>query len=67
MNKSFLYPLLGGAVLACGQCPAIALAGPTETILYSFAGGTHQGNPQSELITDSTGNLYGTLSAGGGQ
>jgi uncharacterized repeat protein (TIGR03803 family) len=32
----------------------------TETVLYSFAGGTDGDNPESGLLKDSAGNLYGT-------
>jgi uncharacterized repeat protein (TIGR03803 family) len=38
----------------------------TESVLYSFASGTGDGaNPQAGLITDASGNLYGTTQAGG--
>ncbi len=37
----------------------------TESVLHSFAGGSDGANPQTDLITDATGNLYGTTSAGG--
>lgn len=36
-----------------------------EKVLYSFAGGSDGANPQTDLITDADGNLYGTASAGG--
>jgi uncharacterized repeat protein (TIGR03803 family) len=36
-----------------------------ETVLYSFTGGDDGGAPQSGLIRDSAGNLYGTASRGG--
>ncbi len=36
-----------------------------ETGLYSFTGGADGGNPQSSLIFDASGNLYGTTYAGG--
>jgi uncharacterized repeat protein (TIGR03803 family) len=40
--------------------------GWTETILYSFQGGTTDGaSPQGNLIFDQSGNLYGTTSSGG--
>jgi uncharacterized repeat protein (TIGR03803 family) len=32
----------------------------TETVLYSFTGGTYNATPINGLITDSSGNLYGT-------
>jgi uncharacterized repeat protein (TIGR03803 family) len=37
----------------------------TETVLYTFTGSSDGGTPQSGLIRDSRGNLYGTTSAGG--
>jgi uncharacterized repeat protein (TIGR03803 family) len=36
-----------------------------ETVLYSFTGGADGNHPSSGLIRDSSGNLYGTTSAGG--
>ena len=37
----------------------------TETVLYSFRGGTDGAFPVGDLIFDSAGNLYGTTTAGG--
>ena len=37
----------------------------TETILYSFTGGSDGGNPEAGLLMDSGGNLYGTTQQGG--
>jgi uncharacterized repeat protein (TIGR03803 family) len=37
----------------------------TESVLYSFTGGTDGANPLAGLIFDGAGNLYGTTSAGG--
>jgi uncharacterized repeat protein (TIGR03803 family) len=39
--------------------------GWTETVLYSFKGGTDGAQPISGLIADAVGNFYGTTSAGG--
>ena len=39
--------------------------GWTESVLYSFTGGQDGANPQDDLISDSSGNLYGTASLGG--
>jgi uncharacterized repeat protein (TIGR03803 family) len=39
--------------------------GQAETVLYSFKLGNDGGAPQSSLIFDRTGNLYGTTQAGG--
>jgi uncharacterized repeat protein (TIGR03803 family) len=40
-------------------------AGGTETVLYSFTGGTDGASPRSGVIRDSSGNLYGTTYDGG--
>jgi uncharacterized repeat protein (TIGR03803 family) len=37
----------------------------TETVLYSFASGSDGEGPQSDLIFDQAGNLYGTTANGG--
>jgi uncharacterized repeat protein (TIGR03803 family) len=37
----------------------------TESVLYSFTGGTDGSNPEAGLIFDAHGNLYGTTSQGG--
>jgi uncharacterized repeat protein (TIGR03803 family) len=37
----------------------------TETIAYSFTGGSDGGYPQGGLVVDSKGNLYGTTESGG--
>jgi uncharacterized repeat protein (TIGR03803 family) len=39
--------------------------GWTESVLYSFTGGADGAKPQSDLIFDAAGNLYGTASGGG--
>ena len=40
--------------------------GWTETVLYSFAGGSDGATPVSGVIFDAAGNLYGTTLTGGG-
>jgi uncharacterized repeat protein (TIGR03803 family) len=37
----------------------------TESVLYSFKGGTDGASPISKLVSDAAGNLYGTTSDGG--
>jgi uncharacterized repeat protein (TIGR03803 family) len=39
--------------------------GYTETVIYSFLGGDDGGGPESGVIFDAAGNLYGTTSGGG--
>lgn len=53
----------------CGTVFKLAPAGNgqwTETVLYSFQGRTDGSFPGGELVFDSAGNLYGTVSSGGG-
>ncbi len=51
---------------ASGAGTVYALQGKTETVLYSFVGGSTDGSdPQAGLAMDKSGNLYGTTSAGG--
>jgi len=45
--------------------PGGTLAAPTETVLYSFMGGSDGASPQAGLIADGSGNLYGTTVGGG--
>jgi len=37
----------------------------TETVLYTFTGGTDGGTPEAPLFRDRSGNLYGTTAQGG--
>jgi uncharacterized repeat protein (TIGR03803 family) len=45
--------------------PAAGQSAWTQTVLYSFAGGTDGVAPQSGVVADSTGALYGTTQQGG--
>jgi uncharacterized repeat protein (TIGR03803 family) len=54
-----------GGVNGDGTVFKISAAG-TETVLYSFKAGSTDGeNPQSGLVMDSSGDLYGTTTLGG--
>ena len=56
----------GPCITGCGTVYKIAPDG-TETILHSFQGRDTDGNfPQSKLVMDADGNLYGATSNGGG-
>src|ERR1700719_3095304 len=57
-------------------CKAIALAALTvtlataalaqsETVIYSFTGGSDGADPNGGVVVDSNGNLYGTVVSGG--
>jgi len=45
--------------------PGLAQATPSYAVLYDFTGLADGGYPQSQLIEDAQGNLYGTTAAGG--
>jgi uncharacterized repeat protein (TIGR03803 family) len=49
----------------CGTVFKLAPDG-TETVLHSFQGDTGGANPQTALIADASGNLYGATTEGGG-
>jgi uncharacterized repeat protein (TIGR03803 family) len=64
----------GGNNIICsgGSCGTVFELSPksdgswTETVLYSFQGGTDGSTPSSGVTLDSSGNLYGTTLYGGG-
>lgn len=53
-----------GYFFGCGTVFKVAPDG-SETVLYAFEGGSDGDNPDSTLIADSLGNLYGTTANGG--
>jgi hypothetical protein len=57
-------PFLGLTLALLIGSTASAFAG-TETMLYSFQGGSDGAGPTSGLIADASGNLYGTTPYGG--
>ncbi|MGD0189506.1 MAG: choice-of-anchor tandem repeat GloVer-containing protein [Rhizomicrobium sp.] len=58
----------GGTGCGGGGCGTVFKLAPdgTETVLYSFQGGTDGSGPFAGLVEDASGNLYGTTSEGGG-
>lgn len=70
MHKDKLLLVLSGALVALMVLlifSTAAGAASKETILYSFAGGSGDGEyPIGGLVSDKAGNLYGTTGAGGG-
>ena len=53
--------------MGCGTVFKLAPAsgGWTETVLYTFTGGSDGGEPYARLLSDAAGNLYGTTLLGG--
>jgi len=61
---------LRGALTLAVVCTLLLIAArpaqaQTETVLYNFTGGSDGSRPQSSLIADGAGNLYGTTALGG--
>jgi uncharacterized repeat protein (TIGR03803 family) len=62
---------LGGTGGCSGGCGAVFELSPgrygtwSETVLYSFQGGSDGANPESALVMDARGNLYGVTPVGG--
>jgi uncharacterized repeat protein (TIGR03803 family) len=54
----------GGFGMGCGTVFAID-AGGNERVVYSFAGTPDGSTPFADLLSDASGNLYGTTAAGG--
>jgi uncharacterized repeat protein (TIGR03803 family) len=57
----------GGSFNCAGGCGTVFEVTPsgTETVLYTFTGGTDGGGPWTDLTLDENGNLYGTTCCGG--
>ncbi len=56
----------GNCRFGCGTVFKIDPAGK-YTVLYAFTGGADGGDPETSLILDSEGNIYGTTAGGGHQ
>ncbi|HMH27796.1 MAG TPA: choice-of-anchor tandem repeat GloVer-containing protein [Steroidobacteraceae bacterium] len=63
-DGSFYGTTYQGGTSGLGTVFKITLSG-TETVLYSFAGGSDGANPEAGLIQGSDGNFYGTTFQGG--
>lgn len=68
-SNSAAWQYAKSAALALAIMLAVFTTRPAEAqsfkILYAFTGGTDGGSPQSAVIQDKAGNLYGTTYAGG--
>jgi uncharacterized repeat protein (TIGR03803 family) len=64
MSSRTLCVVLALAAIAAGLVGTAKAQ--TEAELYDFSGGADGGAPESNLISDSAGNLYGTTTNGGG-
>jgi uncharacterized repeat protein (TIGR03803 family) len=65
MRPNLSRIFLAALVVVVLTLTTISSAQYTGTILYTFAGGTDGANPESSLVADSAGNLYGATGAGG--
>jgi uncharacterized repeat protein (TIGR03803 family) len=54
-----------GGAYGKGSVFELSHSGGTETVLYSFMGGSDGSNPYAGLLMDNLGNLYGTTRYGG--
>lgn len=54
-----------GNTYGCGTVFKVTPSG-SETVLYSFRGGDDGNSPRATLISDQSGNFYGTTAGGGG-
>ena len=63
-NGNLFGTTYGGGPAGLGTVFEIA-AGGTESVLYSFKGGSDGATPVSSVIEDAKGNLYGTTYSGG--
>jgi uncharacterized repeat protein (TIGR03803 family) len=64
MSKKIIFAHAVSALLAMMLAASGAFAG-TEKVLYSFTGGTDGQFPNSGVVFDQSGNLFGTTSSGG--
>jgi uncharacterized repeat protein (TIGR03803 family) len=60
-----LYGTGGGGTSGNGAVFSFDLASGTESVIYSFLGGTDGSFPVGTLAQDAAGNLYGTTQSGG--
>src|SRR5919109_4004808 len=70
VNGSFYGTTAGGGTFGPGTVfqlmpPATSGGAWTKTVIYNFTGLDDGGGPNSALIADTAGNLYGTTGGGG--
>jgi uncharacterized repeat protein (TIGR03803 family) len=56
----------GGAASCCGAVFEVPAGGGSESVLYSFHGGSDGANPLAGVVRDKKGYFYGTTEFGGG-
>ena len=67
MRCEHSFSFWGALVLAAMVLCTMNAAAQTESVIYSFSGGSDGLFPYSNLIVDAKGNLYGTTLYGGGE
>jgi hypothetical protein len=66
LKNSVSYAALLAALAVLPPAIATSAAAPTETVIHNFQGPLHDGSfPETNLLIDKTGRLYGTTSEGG--
>jgi uncharacterized repeat protein (TIGR03803 family) len=69
VRKAYLQPSAPTLTIVIALFLGLTLTGvaqaQTESVLYNFGGSGDGNSPQTALISDTAGNLYGTTSAGG--
>lgn len=65
-SAAFSRHFIGCALAAAASLAAGAVEARGFSVLYAFKGGADGNDPESAMITDASGNLYGTTYRGGG-
>ena len=65
LGRIYVSAIVISAIFATAMVGTLAAQAQTFSVLYSFKGAPDGGGPQSDLIRDTRGNLFGTTSGGG--